>query len=150
MVRHRSRLERAEQLGAAEVRWANGQTRRQVAAELGVARTTLHDWCRAAAPGGLPPEVATGLSTPAGVQWLHRLVMAAHWVITLRGAAGVRMVCEFLELSGLSGVVGASYGSQLAVNAAVQDAVVALAQEQRASLAAGMPAQQVTICADET
>lgn len=59
------------------------------------------------------------------------------------------MVCEFLELSGLSGVVGASYGSQLAVNTAVQDAVVALAQEQRASLAAGRPAQQVTICADE-
>ena len=147
---HRSRRERAEQLEAAEVRWASGQTRRQVAAALGVARTTLHDWRTTVAPADLPAEVAAGLSTPAGVQWVERVVMAAHVAITLRGAAGVRIVCEFLELSGLSAVVGASYGSQLAVNTAVQEAVVAFAQEQRAALAVGMPLQQVTVCEDET
>ncbi|SBT06655.1 hypothetical protein ACCAA_350061 [Candidatus Accumulibacter aalborgensis] len=33
--------------------------------------------------------------------------MAAHFAITLRGGAGVRVVCQFLELSGLSAFVGA-------------------------------------------
>jgi len=43
-VRRRSRLERAEQLQMAETRWAAGQPQRQVAADLGVARSTLQDW----------------------------------------------------------------------------------------------------------
>ena len=52
------------------------------------------------------------------------MVLAAQFAITLRGGAGVRVVCEFLELSGLSAFVGASYGSQYAVNVEVQEAVV--------------------------
>ncbi len=32
-------------------------------------------------------------------------------MMTLRGPSGVRSVCEFLELSGLAEVVGASFGS---------------------------------------
>ena len=43
-----------------------------------------------------------------------------HLVITLRAGAGVRLVCELLRLGGLSGVVGASYGSQQAMNVQVQ------------------------------
>jgi hypothetical protein len=149
-VKHRSRLERAEQLGVATVQLAQGQPLRQVAAGLGVARSTLRGW-RAAPPlAGLPAEVAACLATPAGVRWLHQLVVVMHLIITLRAGAGVRLVCEFLELSGLSAVVGASYGSQYALTVQVQDAVATQAQEQRVALAVGMPPRELAICEDET
>ena len=149
-MKHRSRLARAEQLGVAAAALAGGLSLREGATELGVARSTLRGW-RAMVPlDGMPPEVAAGLSTPAGARWLHRLVVAMHLVVTLRAGAGVRLVCELLQLSGLSAVVGASYGSQYAMNVQVQEAVVRQAQEQRATLAAGMPAREVAICEDET
>jgi len=149
-VKHRSRLERAEQLEVAAASLAAGQPQRQVAAGLGVARSTLRGW-RAAVPlDGMPPEVAAGLSTPAGARWLHRLVVAMHLVVTLRAGAGVRLVCKLLTRSGLSGVVGASYGSQYAVNVQVQEAVVGQAQELRSALAADMPPREVAVCEDET
>jgi hypothetical protein len=88
--------------------------------------------------------------TQAGVHWLHRLVLAIHFVITLRAGGGVRLVSEVLELSGLSAFVGASYGSQQALNAALEQAVVDIAAEQRQALAAGMPPRQITVCEDET
>ncbi|WP_295458435.1 DUF6399 domain-containing protein [uncultured Thiodictyon sp.] len=149
-MKHRTRLERAEQLGVAAVALGQGQPLRQVATELGVARSTLRDWCAAVPFVGLPAEVAACLATPAGARWLHRLVVVMHLIITLRAGAGVRLVCEFLELSGLSSVVGASYGSQYAVTVQVQEAVAKQAQEQRAALAAGMPPQAVALCEDET
>jgi len=149
-VRHRSRLERAEQLEVAAASLAAGQPQRQVAAGLGVACSTLRGW-RATVPlDGMPPEVAAGLSTPAGARWLHRLVVAMHLVVTLRAGAGVRPVCELLTLSGLSAVVGAAYGSQYAVNVQVQEAVRGQAQELRSALAADMPPREVAVCEDET
>jgi transcriptional regulator with XRE-family HTH domain len=151
-VRSATRQERAAAVAALESRLAAGQTQRQAAAALGVARSTLQGWRDAAATANpaLPASCAAVLDTPAGIGWLQRLVLAAVFVITLRAGAGVRMVCEFLELSGLSGVVAASYGSQQALTAAVEAAVVALAEEQRAQLAAGMAPRQVAVCEDET
>ena len=108
---HRTRLERAEQRAVAAAQLAQGQPLRQVATGLGVARRTLRDGCAAEPLAGLPPEVAACLATPAGIRWRHRLVEVMHLIITLRAGAGVRLVCEFLELSGLSAVVGAAYGS---------------------------------------
>jgi hypothetical protein len=149
-VKHRTRLERAEQLGVAAAALGQGQPLRQVATALGVARRTLRDWCAARPCVGLPAEVAACLATPAGARWLHRLVVVMHLIITLRAGAGVRLVCELLELSGLSAVVGSSYGSQSALTVQVQDAVAQQAQQQRAALAAGMPAQTIALCEDET
>jgi transcriptional regulator with XRE-family HTH domain len=81
-------LERAERLQVAEGCWAAGQTQRQVAADVGVARSTLQDWHRADRGGAAPAALAAFVATPEGVQWLHQLVLAAHWVITLQGGAG--------------------------------------------------------------
>ena len=149
-MKHRTRLERAEQLGVAAVQLAQGQPLRQVATGRGVAGGTRRGWRAAARLAGLPAEVAACLATPAGARWLHQLVVVMHLIITLRAGAGVRLVCEFLELSGLSAVVGASYGSQYAVTMQVQDAVVKQAQEQRIALAAGMPARALAVCEDES
>ena len=102
-MRHASRLERAETLVEAERRLATGQTLQQVSADLGIARSTLQDWRQAKETqlaAALPADLAAFVATPEGVDWLHRMVLAAHFAITLRGGAGVRVVCEFLELSG--------------------------------------------------
>jgi hypothetical protein len=146
----RSHVERAELRRAAQARLAAGEPLRQVAAALEVPRRTLRGWCTAAPPADLPDEVAAALATPAGRQWLIRLVVTLHVGLTLRAAGGVRLVCECLQLSGLAGLVGASFGSQRAVNAAVQEAVVAAATAQRAALAVGMPARELAACVDET
>ncbi|MFO7639988.1 MAG: DUF6399 domain-containing protein [Candidatus Competibacteraceae bacterium] len=84
------------------------------------------------------------------MSWLHRLVLAAHLIITLRAAGGTRLVSEFLELSGLSAFVGSSDGAQHGLNAALEAALVAVAAEQRAALASGMAPRQITVCEDET
>ena len=149
-MKHRARLERAEQLAVAAVQLAQGQPLRQVATQLGVARSTLRGWRAAQPVAGLPAEVAACLATPAGARWLHQLVVVMHLIITLRAGAGVRLVCEFLELSGLSAVVGASYGSQYALTVQVQEALAMQAHEQRVALALGMPPRELAVCEDET
>ena len=146
----RTRLEQAEHIAAAERRLAAGETQRGVAAAAGVARSTLRGWC-GEIPRGDPPTGLTAFArTPDGIAWLHRLVLAAHFSITLRAAGGTRLVSEFLELSGLSAFVGISDGAQHVLNAAVETAVVAVAAEHRTALAEGMPPRQVTVCEDET
>lgn len=150
-MRRCSRLERVEQLTTAKAGLHAGHSQRQVAAQLGVARSTLQDWCLPAAVGGeAPAALQAFVQTPDGVRWLQRQVVVAQFVITLLAGAGVRVVCQFLELSGLSAFVGASYGTQQQINAALESAVVALAEEQRRALAEGMPPRQVTVCEDET
>ena len=149
MTRH-TRLEQAEHIAVAEARWAAGETQRGVAAASGVARSTLQAWCREVPHGDPPAGLAAFVRTPDGMSWLHRMVWAAHFSITLRAAGGTRLVSEFLELSGLSAFVGVSDGAQHALNAALETAVVAVAEAQRTALAEGMAPRQVTVCEDET
>ena len=94
--------------------------------------------------------MTTFARTPDGIAWLHRLVLAAHFSIPLRATGGTRRVSEFLELSGLSAFVGVSDGAQHALNAALETAVVGVADEPRKILAEGMAARAVTVCEDET
>ena len=82
-MKHRSRLERAEQRGAAVARLATGQPQRHVAADLGVARSTLQDWCKPTPVGAAPALLAAFVATPEGVQWLHQRV---GWVRRARRA----------------------------------------------------------------
>ena len=150
-MRSATRLERAQALAAAAQRRAAGQSGRAVAAGVGRPRSTLREWAQAAvASTEVPEALAAFFVSVEGVQWLHRLVLALQFVITLRAGGGVRLVCECLELSGLSAFVGASYGSQQGLNAALEQAVVAIAAEQRAALAEHMAPRAMTVCEDET
>jgi len=90
------------------------------------------------------------LEPPAGVAFLHRLVLAAQFVITLVGAGGIRLVCLFLELSGLDQFVAASHGVQRKVTAAMEETVVGFGQEEQQRLAENMEPRQITVCEDET
>jgi transcriptional regulator with XRE-family HTH domain len=105
-------------------RLAQGQSQRAVAEALGVARSTLQDWLGQAPSDEVPAALRQFYASAEGVAWLHRQVLAAHLVITMLAGAGVRQVCTFLELSGLSAFAASSYGSQHKLNAALEEAVV--------------------------
>jgi len=144
------RLEQARTLNEARALGSAEFSERQLAKQLGVARSTLQGWKARAEASDCPTALAQFVESPEGVQWLHRQVIAAHFAITLLGGAGVRVVCQFLELSGLAQFVAASYGTQQGLNAALEEALVTYAREQRSQLAEGMPYREITVCEDET
>ncbi len=144
------RLARAEHVSAVTAAQHQGQSQREAIAAVGVPRSTVRHWTRPAAAPAAPAALAAFIETPDGVQWRRTLVMAAHWCIGEVGGAGVRVVCQFLELSGLSAFVGASYGSQQAFQAELEQQIIACAAEQRAALAKDMPHRTLTIAEDET
>ncbi|MBK1736174.1 hypothetical protein CKO15_13005 [Halorhodospira abdelmalekii] len=76
--------------------------------------------------------------------------MAAHWSISVSGGAGIRVVMEFLENSGLAAFIGTSYGTQQAFQAELENHILACADEQREALAQKMPHRTLSIAEDET
>ncbi len=131
-------------------RLAQGHSQRAAFEELGVARSTLRDWLAQTPIDEVPAALREFYASEEGVAWLHRQILAAHLVITLLSGAGIRQVCTFLELSGLSAFVAGSYGSQHKLNVALEEAVVAYAEQQREALAPQMPQRRISVCEDET
>jgi hypothetical protein len=145
-----TREEIATRLDEYEQGYRRTPSQRQLAEELGVPRTTLQHWLNRKNRIDDDPDVAAFLESPAGIAFLHRLVLAAQFVITLVGTGGIRVVCLFLELSGLDQFVAASYGAQQQVTVAMEEAVVEFGQEERERLGKDMQPKQITICEDET
>ncbi|MBK1621274.1 hypothetical protein CKO42_23220 [Lamprobacter modestohalophilus] len=128
-----------------------GQSQRAAITSASLARSTVRHWnappvTSAAAPAAL----ADFIETPEGVEWLRRVQMAAHWCICEQGGAGVRVVCDFLELSGLSALSGASYGTQQAFQAELERQIVSSATTLREVLAKTMPHRLLSVVEDET
>lgn len=81
---------------------------------------------------------------------MHRLALAAHFVMTLTGSCSVRQVCQFFELTGLDRFIASSYGAQQKVSGELEQVVVEFGQEEKCRLADGMPHKEITVCEDET
>ncbi|MBU1748967.1 MAG: hypothetical protein KKA73_14860 [Chloroflexi bacterium] len=145
-----SRAEVAAKMAAYEEAYQRTPSQRQVAEELQVPRSTLQHWLERQEGLDAEPEVVAFFESPVGVAFLHRLVLAAHFVITLLGPSGIRRVCLFLELTGLDQFVAASYGAQQQVSVALEESVVVFDQLEQTRLAKDMPPQQITVCEDET
>jgi len=148
-----SRWERAEatiSLVEYEVAKQAGISQRQFAQKHGIARTSLQYWQQRQQNIEAPPAEVTFFESPEGLAFLHRVVTAAHLVMTQVGACGVRLVCRFIELSGLSAFVASSYGSQHKVSVAMEQFLVIYGQEQRQTLGAEMAAKVISACLDET
>jgi hypothetical protein len=145
-----SREEVAEKMDAYEKAYQRTPSQRQVAEELKIPRSTLRHWLERKDNLDAEPEVVAFFESCVGVAFLHRLVLAAHFVITLLGPSGIRRVCLFLELTGLDRFVAASYGTQQQVSVAMEEAIVAFDKEEKARLATDMKPKQITVCEDET
>jgi hypothetical protein len=127
-----------------------GLSERQQAEQVGVARTTLQYWRQRQAGIQAPAAEVAFFETAEGIALLQRLLIGAHFVITLLGCGGVRLVCQFLELTGLATYIAASYGVQQGVNVALEQAVVHYAEQQCCQLGEGMAPRTITVCEEET
>ena len=145
-----SREKIAEQLAQYEQGQQQTPSQRQLAEELQIPRCTLQHWLKRRAGLEADPAFIAFFESPVGVAFLHRLVVGAHFVITLLGAGGIRLVGQFLELVGLAPFVASSYGAQHPVAVKVEKAVVAFGQAEARRLAVDMPHKQITVCEDET
>lgn len=140
----------AEKLMKYEQADRRSSSQRQLAKDLEIPRTTLQHWLNRADKLDVAPELAAFWGAPEGEALLHRIVLAAHFVMTLVGPCGIRLVCMFLELTGLDVFVAASYGAQQKVSMMMEQAVVEFGEEEKKRLADGMHEKQITVCQDET
>lgn len=125
-------------------------SQRQLAEDLGIPRSTLQHWLQRKETLDADPELVAFFESSVGAAFLHRLILAAHLVMTLVGPCGIRLVCLLLELTGLDHFVAASYGPQQRVAVALEKAVVEFGQAERQRLTAEMRPKAITVCEDET
>jgi len=144
------RFERADLFEQYRELRTQGLSERQAAKKLKVPRTTLQAWSVWHDTLDICPHVAEFFQSGPGLAFLHRLVIAFHMVCVEVGACGIRLVCLFLNLTGLNRFVAASYGAQQQVNVQVEQAMVAYSQDETARLAQDMPQKDITVTQDET
>src|SRR5712691_9781051 len=144
------RFERADLFKQYRALRTQGISERQAAKEIKVPRTTLQAWRIWHDTLDICPDVAQFFQSGPGLAFLHRLVMAFHLVCVEVGACGMRLVCLFLNLTGLDRFVAASYGAQHQVNRRVEEAMVAYRQDETARLAKDLPRKAITVTQDET
>lgn len=123
---------------------------REVIKIVGIPRGTLRHWKTRQEDIDMESGVIEFFTSPVGVAFLHRLVLAAHFVTSFLGPGGVRLVCTFLELSGLSPFVASSYSPQRKVSKAIEKEICAFEKEEEARLATEMKPQKISVAQDET
>lgn len=64
---------------------ASGISQRDFAASQGIPRSSLQHWLARQAGIAAPPEAIAFFEGPAGVTWLHQMVIAAHVVMSQMG-----------------------------------------------------------------
>ena len=147
---HWDRFERADFFEQYRELRTQGLSERQAAKELKVPRTTLQAWRVWHDTLDVCPHVADFFQSGPGLAFLHRIVIAFHLVCVEVGACGIRLVCLFLNLTGLDRFVAASYGAQQQVNLYVEQAIVTYRHDETARLAQDMPHKDLTVTQDET
>ncbi len=144
------RTEIATKLREYEQSYPEKPSQRQLAKKLSTPRTTLQHWLKRKDSIDAEDEVIAFFTSPAGEAFLHRLVLGAHFVFRLMGSCGTRLVCHYLELTGLKPFVAASYSPHQKVSVAMEEVVVEFDQQERKRLGAEMEAKQIAVCEDET
>ena len=144
------RFERADLFEQYRELRTQGISERQAAKELTVPRTTLQAWRLWHDTLDICPHVADFFQSGPGLAFLHRIVIAFHLVCVEVGACGIRLVCLFLNLTGLNRFVAASYGAQQQVNVHIEQAMVTYGHDETTRLANGMPQKDLTVTQDET
>jgi DNA segregation ATPase FtsK/SpoIIIE-like protein len=145
-----SRQDVAEKMAEYDQEYLQTPSQRQLAEQLGVPRSTLQHWLARKKDIDAEPELVAFFESPVGVAFLHRLVLVAHVVMTLVGPGGIRLVCLFLDLTGLNHFVAASYRPHWQVSVALEQAIDEFDQEEKARLGQTMKSKQITVCEDET
>jgi hypothetical protein len=144
------RFERADLFEQYRALRTQGISERHAAKELKVPRTTLQAWRHWHDSLDICPHVAEFFQSGPGLAFLHRLVIAFHLVCVEVGACGIRLVCLFLQMTGLDRFIAASYGAQQRVNVQIEQAIVDYDQSETPRLAKDMPQKDLSVTQDET
>jgi hypothetical protein len=145
-----TRSDVAERLADLDRAVGAGESERSFAERSGTPRSTLRRWDQRRDDLGLEPSVAAFFESPAGAAFLHRLVTALVFVLCLRSPSGIRLICEFLELSGLAGVVAPSFSSVRRMAIRMEAETLTYGASQGRELAQRMAPKRITLAEDET
>jgi Family of unknown function (DUF6399) len=125
-------------------------SQRAFAQQTGVPRSTLQHWLKRKHQIEADPALVAFFESPTGLAFLHRLVGACHLTFTQQGTCGIRLVCEFLQRTGLDRFIASSFGSQQAIARQLEQALLDYGADQRRVLASRMTPKRITVCEDET
>jgi hypothetical protein len=130
----------------------SGQTQEFVAEQNNVPRTTLEHWIKRMKEleNRHDPEVTRFLESPAGLAFLHRLLIAALLIFHTDGGCGLPSIHKFLKISTISNYVGASLGTLHKVSCQIDRLLKEFGESERERLGALMPHRKITGCGDET
>ena len=131
-------------MAQAEVGRRVGPSQVELAGRLGIARNTRRYWQARQANLEGSPKVAAFFESPEGLAVRHQICGAAHLVIEFDPGRGVRGVCDFLRLSGLSRLVASSYGAQHPVASQMEANLVRYDDVTQSRLAPRMAPRKIT------
>ncbi len=144
---------RAEAAFLAGFRFAQeteGTSLQEYARQHGIAESTVRHWVARSQASGAPKGFIDLVESPEGLLLLHRIVLAAMFVIVELAGGGVRQMCRFLELSGLWRVVASGYGTQQQDVKAMEEAIVRYGKANHQELGSAMKPRDITVTRDET
>ena len=144
------RLAVATQLADLEADAARGATHREWAEANKVPRSTSQNWVQRKAKIDGPAEWVTFFESPAGLAFLHRLVLTLLLVFSEMGPHGRRRVGFALERMGLAPFLAISDGSLHQLGTSLEEEIIAYEEHSRPALAAQMAPKRITVCEDET
>lgn len=122
--RHWGRAVEAELLSELDSAVGMGTSERAFALEVGVPRSTLRHWKVCKDGLDADPLLVYFLELPVGRAFLHRVVLAAHYVFSQIGPCGIQMINTFLKLAEISRFLAASTGSTYQVAMTMTEAII--------------------------
>lgn len=131
-----------QELTGAEIDYSQ----RTAAKILKIPRSTFQYWLMADVQ---MDELDAFFRSSVGIECLHKIVSAAHFVIQYRNC-GVRGLQEFIQLSGLGKWVAHSTGTVHAFAARCENAILDFGKEQQKNLTKQMPRRKIALGEDET
>ena len=121
---------------------------REYAKEHGIPHATFNYWTRHHGPADADPIDSFFRSAP-GELVLRQVVTAVLVIFQQRGACGIRLVSEFLQLAQLDRFVASSRGALQPLAAHLESDLVAFRDAEQPALAQAMKPKTITVVADE-
>ncbi|MFV2059000.1 MAG: hypothetical protein ACC707_21280, partial [Thiohalomonadales bacterium] len=146
----KTRLENNQKIIQFEKALKESGSQRKAEELTGTPRTTYQHWNNRQQKRDLNDVVEDFFRQPEGVEFLHRLTLAAEFVITQLSGSGAGVVQKFYELSQLDKLVACSDGSLHKRISKLENNLIEFGETQFEKLGKNMPAKAVTCALDET
>src|SRR5277367_1733566 len=127
---------------------ANQPSQRQFAEKEGIPHATFNYWQRQFAPAANDP-IDSFFCSAAGELVLRRIVASVIVTFQQRGACGIRLIGDFLELAQLDRFVATSRGALHPLAADIESNLVAFRDAEQPLLVQQMPYRTMTLIVDE-